>query len=300
MAVFPNAIYQVASLQLETTFAFLSMAALAIIVTHDWTTGLPSIKRLVAFGTVLGLSILVRPFSVWFLLGLFLAMLAIRAGWRRALTLTLIPAGVVVAMHIPWIIRNELQMHAFIVTSTNTGDTLCIDRNSGATGGFRFANHDGCVNPNLSEVARNSGNTSKAISFVIHNPGREALQVVRRAKFEFTEDHDGIEAVEGLRSKPRLGRQERSTLNSVADWYFYFLLSAAVAGMPLLFHGDHGPERRLVLVAVVSFLMVPLLLWGTPRFHVPLLPFIALLAAAASHGFVTSVTQLRATRNSPR
>jgi hypothetical protein len=86
----------------------------------------------------------------------------------------------------------------------------------------------------------------------------------------------------------------------MADWYFYLLLSAAVAGMPLLFHGDRGPERRLLLVAVVSLLMVPLLLWGNPRFHVPLLPFIALLAAAASYGFVTSVTQLRATRNSPR
>ena len=36
----------------------------------------------------------------------------------------------------------------------------------------------------------------------------------------------------------------------MADWYFYLLLSAAVAGMPLLFHGDRGPERRLLLVAV--------------------------------------------------
>ena len=210
MAVFPDAIYQVASLQLETTFMFLSVAALAIIVSHDWSTGLPSTKRLVAFGLVLGLSILVRPFSAWFLVGLFLAVVATRAGWRRALTVTLVPAVVVLAMHIPWIIRNELQMHAFIVTSTNTGDTLCIDRNSTAKGGFRFAVHDGCVDRNLPEVARDSGNTRKAISCVIHNPGREALQIVRRAKFEFTEDHDGIEAVEGLHSEPLLGPHVRS------------------------------------------------------------------------------------------
>jgi 4-amino-4-deoxy-L-arabinose transferase-like glycosyltransferase len=300
MAVFPNAIYQVASLQLETTFVFLSMAALAIIVSHDWTGGLPSTRRLVAFGIVLGLSILVRPFSAWFLLGLFLAVVATRAGWRRALTVTLVPAAIVLAMHIPWIIRNELQMHAFIVTSTNTGDGLCLDRNSTATGAFRFATHDGCVDPNLPEVERDRGNTRKAISWVLHNPGREALQIVRRAKFEFAEDHDGMDAVLGLRSEPLLGPRVRSTLDSVSDWYFYLLLSAAAAGMPLLFHGSRGPERRLVLVAVLSLLMLPLLLFGNPRYHVPLLPFIALLAAAASYGFVTSVTQLRATRHPAR
>jgi hypothetical protein len=300
MAVFPNAIYQVASLQLETTFMFLSMAALAIIVAHDWTTGPPSTKRLVAFGLVLGLSILVRPFSAWFLVGLFLAVIASRAGWRRALTVTLVPAAVVLAMHIPWIIRNEVQMHAFVVTSTNTGDGLCLDRNSTATGEFRFSTHDGCVDGKLPEVERDRGNTRKAISFVIHNPGREALQIVRRAKFEFAEDHDGIQAVEGLRSEPLLSPRVRTTLDSVADWYFYFFLSAAVAGLPLLFHGDRGPERRLVLVALVSLLMVPLLLWGNPRFHVPLVPFIALLSAAACYGFVTAVTQLRATRHGPR
>jgi 4-amino-4-deoxy-L-arabinose transferase-like glycosyltransferase len=296
MAVFPGAIYQVPSLQLETTFIFLCVAALAVIVTHDWTSGLPSTKRLLAFGFVLSLSILVRPFSVWFLVGLFLAVLATHAGWKRAFMVTLIPALVVIGMQIPWLIRNEIRMHAFVLTSTNTGDTLCLDRNSTAYGGFRFADHDGCVDPNLPEVPRNSGNTRKAISFVIHNPAREGLQILRRTTFEFAHDHDGIEAVETLGSGSFLRPHVRSALDSLADWYFYFMLSAAVAGLPLLLHGDRGPERRLVLVAVVSLLMVPLLLWGNPRFHLPLLPFIALLAAAASYGFVTSVAQLRAAR----
>ena len=173
LAVFPNAIYEVTTLQLETAFIFFSTAALAIIVVHDWSHGLPSRNRLLAFGFVLGLSVLVRPFSVWFLVGLFLAALAANAGWRRAFTVTLVPALVVVGMSIPWVIRNEIRMHAFILTSTNTGDTLCLDRNLTAHGGFRFADHDGCVDPNLPEVPRNAGNTRKAISFVIHHPARK-------------------------------------------------------------------------------------------------------------------------------
>ena len=162
LAVFPNAIYQVTTLQLETTFIFLSTSALAIIVLHDWSSGLPSRNRLLTFGFVLGLSVLIRPFSVWFVVGVFFAALAVKAGWRRALALTLVPVLVVVGMSIPWMIRNQIRMHAFIVTSTNTGDTLCLDRNLTAYGGFRFADHDGCVDPGLPEVPRNAGNTRQS------------------------------------------------------------------------------------------------------------------------------------------
>jgi 4-amino-4-deoxy-L-arabinose transferase-like glycosyltransferase len=281
LAVFPNAIYQVTTLQLETAFIFLSTGALAIIVLHDWSHGLPSRNRLLAFGFVLGLSVLVRPFSVWFLVGLFLAALAASAGWRRAFTLTLMPAVVVVGMSIPWMIRNEIRMHAFIVTSTNTGDTLCLDRNMTAYGGFRFADHDGCVDPGLPEVPRNAGNTRKAISFVIHHPAREALQIARRAKFEFADDHDGIEATETLGSGPFLRAGVRNVLSDAADWYFFIVLGLAGLGLPLLLGAAwKRSEPRLVLVALTALLVIPLLLWGNQRFHLPLYPYLVLLAAA--------------------
>ena len=118
-------------------------------------------------------------------------------------------------------------------------------------------------------------------------------QIGRRAKWEFIHDHDGIEAVDTLGGGPLLRPHVRSALSSLADWYFYFILAAAVAGLPLLFHGPNGPERRLVLVAAIALLMVPLLLWGNPRFHVPLQPFIAVLAAAAAYTFAGSVAALR-------
>src|SRR5205823_5136260 len=115
-----------------------------------------------------------------------------------------VPAMVVLVMFVPWTIRNEVRMHAFIPTSTNTGDTLCLDRNMTAQGGFRFADHDGCVDPNLPEVPRNSGNTRKAIEFVTHHPAREALQIVRRAKLMFNGDHDGLYATGSLHGGPAL------------------------------------------------------------------------------------------------
>jgi 4-amino-4-deoxy-L-arabinose transferase-like glycosyltransferase len=264
-------------------FVFLSVAAIAVIVDHDWSTGLPSRNRLLAFGVVLGVSVLVRPFSVWFLVGLFAAALAVGAGWRKALLVTLVPTLVVVAMSVPWIIRNEVRMHAFVPTSTNTGDTLCLDRNLTAQGGFRFADHDGCVDPNLPEVPRNNGNTRKAISFVIHHPAREALQIVRRARIEFDSDSDGLFATQSLGGGPALGSSLYKALSSIADWYFFVMVGLALLGLPLLFRGTPTPERRIVFVAFASLFVIPLLLWGNQRFHVPLLPFLALFASATLH-----------------
>ena len=192
----------------------------------------------------------------------------------------IVPVLVVVGMSIPWMIRNEIRMHAFIVTSTNTGDTLCLDRNMTAYGGFRFADHDGCVHPGLPEVPRNAGNTRKAISFVVHHPAREALQIVRRGRYEFANDHDGIEATETLGSGPFLRAGVRNVLSDTADWYFFTVLALAAAGLPRLLRRWSRPESRLVLVALAAMLVIPLLLWGNPRFHLPLYPYIVVLAAA--------------------
>jgi 4-amino-4-deoxy-L-arabinose transferase-like glycosyltransferase len=295
LAVFPNAIFQVASLQVETMFVFLSVAALAVIVEHDWSSGLPSRNRLLAFGAVLGASVLVRPFSVWFLVGLYLAALAVGAGWRKAGSMTLVPALVVVAMSVPWIVRNEVRMHAFIPTSTNTGDTLCLDRNSTAQGGFRFADHDGCVDPNLPEVPRNNGNTRKAISFVIHHPAREALQIVRRARIEFDSDSDGLFATQSLGGGPALGSRTYKALSTIADWYFFVMLGLGALGPPLLFRRARASEWRIVFVGFSSMFVIPLLLWGNQRFHVPLLPFLALFGAAALHRVATWFGERRST-----
>ena len=284
MAVFPNLVYQVATVQLETTFIFLVLATLAVIVTHDWSVGPPSTARLVAFGATLGIAVLVRPFAAVLLVGLAAALVAIGAGWRRTVLAVLVPVGVVVLLSVPWTIRNAAHMHAFIPSSTNMGDTLCIDRNMDAYGGFRFADHDGCVDPGLPEVPRNTGNTKKAIHFVLDHPGRELLQIVRRARFMFRDDHDGIYAVQTLGGGAFLPERVVDVAEPLADWYFYVVMALGVAGLPAFARRDHRPGRLLVASGLVGLLMIPLLLWGNPRFHLPLAPFIVLSAAFALDG----------------
>lgn len=280
MALWPNQIYQVTSLQLEITFVFLVMAALAIIVDHDWSAGPPSWQRLGAFGAVLAVSALVRPFSLPVLLGLLVALLLTRVGWRRAVGAVAIPVAVIVLAFVPWTVRNADAFGEFVPSSTNMGDTLCIDRNLDAQGGFRWSTHDGCVDPDLPPVERNRGNTRKAIEFVIEHPDRELLQIVRRGKLMFAEDHDGVEAVETMGSGPIFSDGTRNLLETTADTYFFVVLGTAVLGLPYLFRRTSRHERWLVLVPYAALLAIPLLLWGNPRFHLPLAPFLALSTAA--------------------
>ncbi|HLT68512.1 MAG TPA: glycosyltransferase family 39 protein, partial [Acidimicrobiales bacterium] len=282
MALFPNQIYQVTSLQLEATFTFLVMASLAIVVDHDWSTGPPSRRRLAAFGAVLAVSMLVRPFSGPMLVALPLALLVAGVGWRRALALFAVPALVVVAAFVPWTIRNARAFGDFIPSSTNMGDTLCIDRSLDATGGFRWAMHDGCVDPNLPEHSRNRGNTTKAIEFVMEHPDRELLQIVRRAKLIFGEDNDGIQAVETMGSGKIFSPGTRRFFVETADWYFHVVLVAAVLGLRRVLRDTPRAERLLVVVPFGALIAIPLLLWGNPRFHLPYVPFLALCAAATA------------------
>lgn len=281
MALFPNLVYQVATVQLETTFVFLVLASLAVIVTHEWEGGPPSLRRLVAFGLVLGATIVLRPFAAVLLVGLLAACLAIGAGARTVARCLAVPVVLVVALSTPWTIRNLDAMDSFVPSSTNMGDTLCLDRNLDATGGFRFADHDGCADPGLPEVERNRENTKKAIEFVLEHPDRELLQIVRRARIMFASDHDGIVAVQTLGGGAFLSEDLLDVAIPVADWYFRVLLVVAVVGLPLHLRPSRRPQRLLALSGLLGLLVIPLLLWGNPRFHIPLSPFMALSAALA-------------------
>lgn len=124
------------------------------------------------------------------------------------------------------------------------------------------------------------------VQWVIDHPGRELLQIGRRAHIMFRDDHDAIVATEGLGSGPIFSDTTRELWSGTGDWYFRVVLVASVAGLPLLVARSPRPQRRLLLSIVVPLLVIPLLLWGNPRFHLPLVPFMVLAAAALVTGAV--------------
>ena len=289
LAVWPNVIFYTSTLQLETTFVFLSLAVLATIAVtrHRVWSEPPSIRRIALFGALLAGVCLVRPFAAPFVVVPAIAALVGGAGARRSAIVAGAAIVPFVLLLVPWTLRNQRAMGAALPFSSNTGDTVCLDRSLDAEGGFRFADHEGCADPELGEVERNEESTRLAIEFVKEHPDREALQIVRRLRLIFGNDNDGLYAVERGTNNPFLPDALRTTLRRTADAYFFVVLALAAVGLVALMAAAvrrgraHLATAMVVVLPFVALTTTAALLWGTPRFHQPTTPFLAIFAAVA-------------------
>ena len=126
---------------------------------------------------------------------------------------------------------------------------------------------------------------AKSIEFVVHHPLRELRLWVPRTRYAYEQDHDAMDDVSWFIS-PRSVR----ALSRVADWFYFGVLTLAAAGT-WAFARRAEPRRILFLIAAVSLAATPILLYGAPRYKVPAMPLITIVAAA---GAVTIVDGLRA------
>jgi hypothetical protein len=83
----------------------------------------------------------------------------------------------------------------------------------------------------------------------------------------------------------------------VADFYYYALLSAAAAGLWLVWRRDDRPAAPLAFFAALLaawIFMHGWLFFGESRYHLPLMPFVIVLAAAAIDQLWQAVSVARA------
>ena len=282
VAVFPSLVYYTAEAHLETLFNFLVLAAVLVIVSGPWRD--VSRRRLLVFGFVLGLSALVRPFSLLVLPGLCLVWLLSGTRLRAALARTAWATLAVVVVVSPWLVRNVVVMKA-PVFSTGIGDALCDSRHPGAGGSFEVAakycleGYDRLPSDQR-EVRRNRDNTRKALRFVVEHPGDEARLMFWRGYFAYRDDHDALAVIAADPTHPLRESDFRPVLETTADVYYAVVVALGLLGLPALLRRRH-PKRLLVAVVMVGLGALPFILFGDPRYHVPVLPFLAISAAAA-------------------
>ncbi len=182
VALFPSLIFHSATILTETTFNFFLLLTLLVGCWHPWNARDPSWGRLVAFGLLLGVSIQIRPIALLIVPMVLIAMWRV-GGMALALKRFAVVAGAVVVLMVPWTIRNEVVMHAFLPIGTTTGDNLCIGNYPGAQGHFAFPKR--CFGENkierrpAFETDRNSRLTHQALQWAANHPVRE-LELVRR------------------------------------------------------------------------------------------------------------------------
>ena len=282
MAVFPSLVYYTAEAHLETLFNFLVLAAVLIIVAGPWPD--VSRRRMLLFGLVLGLSALVRPFSLLVLPGLLLVWVLSGTSWRPALARVAWATVAVLVVVSPWVVRNIVVMKA-PVFSTGIGDALCDSRHEGAGGSFEVAAEYCLVGYahlpyDEQEVQRNTDNTRKALRFVVEHPVDEARLMFWRGYFAYRDDHDALVVIDADLTHPLRDSDFRPVLATVADIYYVVVGALGLLGLPKLLRRRH-PKRLFVAVVMAGMAALPFILFGDPRYHVPVLPFIVIAAAAA-------------------
>ncbi len=290
VALFPSLIFHTGTILTETTFNFVFVLALLVLCWRPWSDGFPSWKRLVVFGVLFGLSIEVRPIALLVVPMLLIAFWRV-AGRRRALERLGVVVLTLVAVMLPWTVRNAVVMHAFLPIGTTTGDNLCIGNYPDAQGHFSFPvecfGDDQIVPRPAFETLRNDKLTRRALSWMLHDPLAQLHLIPQRTYYTFATDHDGVAAVQSYGDDPFIPPVNATVLSNIADAYFYAVLALALLGSPLLVRG--GDRRRLLLLlCIVAVAIAPWPFFGDSRFHVPLNVLVPIPAALAVLAVVRS------------
>jgi hypothetical protein len=287
LAVYPNLIFHAATLHYETTFIFVTMAALLVLLGRPWSRGRVPTKRLLAFAVLLGLSVLIRPMAAPIVLVLFVVALVQGASVRQALAQCGVVVGVVALMVLPWTIRNVVKLHSPVVISTGYGPALCMSRHPGARGDNagqgspqQARNMIRYCLPSVQgvplgeqEVKINNYAMSRAVKFVVEHPLEEVRLWLPRARYAYRADHDALDDV-----APFVPGSTRKTLAKVGDLFYFAILGLSAVGA-VSSARRASPSRLFLVLATVALAVNPIVLYGAPRYKVPATPFLAMIAA---------------------
>ncbi|MGZ7042514.1 MAG: glycosyltransferase family 39 protein, partial [Thermoanaerobaculia bacterium] len=232
-----------------------------------------SLRWLAGAGVLLGYSSLVRP-QVYLLpipIGLFLFLIMGRR--KTALVLAAVFLIASYATIAPWTIRNELRLHAFVPVSTYTWINFWLVNNPGADGSFRRPEYYIGVRQvrairSLPEVQQDIEWRRMALAWVRAHPGTAAKGWIRNER-RFVSDPDPLiqrwYGVAGTHP-PRLDER-------------YLLPFAIMTLIVTAFARKAWPSAGILAIVLVYFLAFFAFFLPTPRFRVPMIPVIAILAA---------------------
>ena len=292
LALFPGHVFFASLVLSEVAFTFLLTLAMLLILVVARTNDKTRWPCIVFLGLVAGFAALMRGQGL-FVIPVALVFWFYRTGdWTRALpwaTAAFLTAAVII---LPWTVRNYVQMGSPVPISTNDGVNLYMGHNAIATGrmmydpGWWATEVYSDLPPAKREVAASNLLLREGIEYMFTHPVRELhLSAVKlRALYEDDE--------EGLREIPiQPGR-----IGLAANVYYFATLALSAGGLFMWLRNPRG-ALGLPLLVIAVFTVGQLLFFGNPRFHYPMLPSFALLAAAA---LVSTAGGWRASRRAAR
>ncbi len=276
LAVWPLLIQFTTILASEVLFLVPTLWA-AVLVLEDRKSGL---HRYVLFGALLAVAAYIRPTALPLLFIIpFLGLVRFRR-WAPTLGWVLV-GGVVCALLIsPWSHRNTRLFGEFTTISTNFGANLWMGNNPTSSGGYQpidqFAG-------DTNEKTRDDTMRREAVGFIVENPVAFLRLGIKRLVMTFDRETIGVVWNEkGI--EDRFGKSPLilNLLKLVSTAYWYLGLMAAVAGACVLLAQQRARALLNPMVLLAGFYAaIPAIMVGQDRYHMPMIPMIASLAAYA-------------------
>ena len=274
LALWPLMIEFTTILASEMLFNFCVLAAF-------WLAGLPGWTwpaRALASGVALAASAYIRPVALLLAPLAFLQEALIQRRPGRALAACALACVVMVALILPWSLRNLQVFDRFVLVSTNAGANFWMGNNPDTNGGYMPLPETGIVNE--AELDRHLNR--KAWEYIRQEPIAFVARSLKKAVLLHDRESIGVAwNEEGLERS--FGRGVLMPLKIVSLAYWWLMLAGAAYGLVLL-------SRQRPWLEFLS--LPPLTIWAYytavhgitvtgERNYVPSDPFIAMLAAYA-------------------
>jgi 4-amino-4-deoxy-L-arabinose transferase-like glycosyltransferase len=284
IALWPNIVVHSGVVLTETLFLFLFVLMLLVALATREVARSPGWARVATVGLLFAMVAMVRPTS--FVVAPVFLLLWWREGAVVALRRCAVVGAMVVALVLPWTIRNWVTMDALVLVSTNTGDNLCIGHNPDTTGGYQQP--PGCnlgtkpeeqqLKRPESEVVRQSENVRNALDHIRHHPLDMWVTLPDKLYYTLYADTDGLFAATDYFNRPLWDEPgvwyRRAKM--LTDTYYYVAGVAGIVGLLLLVRRSDPARRRLFFVVVcLGQLAAPALTFGDLRFKFPIYPALA-------------------------
>ena len=282
VAAFPSLIFFTAVTLSEVTFTFLALLAIYLLVLETQSGRGRQLPLLLAAGLVLGYAVLVRGQAL--LLPIIFVPFWLRSGVRwpgisHKLVALALGIGLMVA---PWSIRNAIQMESPVFLSTNAGINFWIGNHEGATGRGQLADELVYSYPELTTVQRevrvNAEASRRGLAYALTHPVQEVSLSIKKLFWLYYHDSEGLSWNEGHGGQPFLSSLERVALFGLSNIYYFAVLGFFALGVRLWF-SLRDPGSVLLISIIVYWTLVHVAFFGDPRFHAPIMPIVALLAA---------------------
>lgn len=289
-ALFPSLIFFSNITLSETAFTFLLLAALALLIEAEARGRL---LLLAAAGAIIGYAALVRGQAA------LLPLVALPFWWRsvavqldaappatiaRRLALRLaivgVPAAIVIA---PWLARNVVESKSLVFISSNAGVDFYIGHSAGANGGGRkvdelvFRYPDRPQAEAEAQISRDG--FREGLSYAVHHPAREVTLSARKLVRLYATDGEAVRWTDGHGEHRVMAPGVRHALITLSNAWYWSMLLLALAGAAAWLSVRH-PVRLLLVCLVAYWTLVHIAFFGDPRFHAPVMPVLALWAAA--------------------